>query len=205
MDKLLEFQRVNGLVPDSEAGKKTLAVLKAHLGIKSDIHLAHFMGQMHHESGDFMRSEENLNYSAEQLLKTFKKYFDSTTAAKYARKPMAIANRVYANRMGNGNEASGDGWKHRGRGPLQITGKANYDAFSKFIGKDVSANPELITGEYYFLSAKFWFDNNKAWSLCKDMSIESITAVSVKVNGGKNGLADRIELTRHYGHVLGLC
>jgi hypothetical protein len=131
----------------------------------------------------------------------FKKYFpDAATAAKYERKPEAIANRVYANRMGNGPESSGDGWKYRGRGALQLTGKDNYAAFAKYCNRpDVMANPDLVATELAFESAMFFFERNKLWSICdQGVTDAAILSVSKKVNGGTHGLEDRKNKTKTY-------
>jgi putative chitinase len=122
----------------------------------------------------------------------------------YARQPEKIANRVYASRMGNGNEASGDGWKYRGRGALQLTGKSNYEAFAKYLSKpEIVTNPDLVATTYAFESAMFFFDKNKLWDICdKGVSKETILALTKRINGGTHGLADREEKTfKYYGFV----
>lgn len=160
--------------------------------------LAHFLGQCDHESNGFKVKEENLNYSANGLLNIFPKYFTKKTAEQYARKPQSIANHVYGNRMGNGDEKSGDGWKFRGRGYIQLTGKNNYASFSKFIGEDCVSNPDLVATKYPFESALWFFKTNNIFSLCKDVSDATILAVTKKINGGINGLADRNAKTKKY-------
>lgn len=135
--------------------------------ITNNLHLAHFLAQIAHESGEFKFVRENLNYSDSSLLRVFPKYFNTSNVSRYARKPEAIANRVYANRMGNGDEASGDGWKYRGRGYLQLTGKNNYKAFSDFIKEDCVENPELVAEKYPMDSAIWFFDRNKLWDICE--------------------------------------
>jgi putative chitinase len=161
---------------------------------------AHFFGQTAHETGDFALFSENLNYSAAGLDKIFGKYFPDKLEDQYARQPMKIANRVYANRMGNGDEASGDGWKYRGRGALQLTGKSNYKAFSDYLKKpEIMENPDLVANEYAFESAIFFFDNNKLWSICdKGVDDGTILALTRRINGGTNGLDHRISLTKRY-------
>ena len=158
------------------------------------LRLAHFLAQAAHESGNFKFLKENLNYSSDSLLKVFPKYFkDKATADKYARNPEKIANRVYASRMGNGDEASGDGFKFRGRGYIQLTGKDNYKAFSNFIGEDCVANPDLVSDKYPLVSAAWFFDKNNLWTLCdKGAGDDVVTAVTKRVNGGTHGLTDRI-------------
>lgn len=154
--------------------------------------LAHFLSQVAHESGNFKLVYENLRYSAAGLLKIFPKYFPTQELAnRYAMQPQMIGNRVYANRMGNGNEASGEGYLFRGRGYLQLTGKANYELFSQYIGENLVANPDLVATKYPMDSALWFFDRNRLWSLCDANTPESVTAVTRRVNGGTHGLADR--------------
>jgi putative chitinase len=172
--------------------------------IKNPLHLAHFLAQIAHESGNFQFVTENLNYSAEGLRKVFPKYFaDNIIAMKYARKSEAIGSRVYANRMGNGDEASKEGFKFRGRGYIQLTGKSNYKAFSDFIKEDCVANPDLVATKYPMDSAIWFFDKNKLWDICaKGSGNDIVTAVTRRVNGGTNGLADRIAKFKLYYSLL---
>ena len=166
---------------------------------------AHFFAQTAHESGNFKAFSENLNYGAKGLLGIFKKYFPTESKAlEYERKPEKIANLVYASRMGNGDEASGDGWKFRGRGALQLTGKDNYKAFSDYMKKpEIMDNPDLVATQYSFESAIFFFDKNKLWDICdKGVSKDTILALTKRINGGTHGLADREEKTlKYYGWV----
>jgi putative chitinase len=162
---------------------------------------AHFFAQTAHESGNFKAFSENLNYGAKGLLGIFKKYFPTEAKAlEYERKPEKIANLVYGNRMGNGDEASGDGWKFRGRGALQLTGKSNYQAFSDYLKKpEIMTNPDLVATEFSFESAIFFFDKNKLWDICdKGVSKDTILALTKRINGGTHGLADREEKTLKY-------
>ncbi len=156
--------------------------------------IAGFLAQCGHESSDFTKLRENLNYSANGLLVTFKKYFpDTATAAKYQRKPEMIANRVYANRLGNGPESSGDGWKYRGRGAIQLTGKNNYASFAAYIGKTLEeVVPYLETLEGAVESACWFWKTNGLNAFCDKDDIEGMTK---RINGGFNGLADR---KQHY-------
>ena len=172
--------------------------------IKNPLHLAHFLAQIAHESGNFQFVTENLNYSAEGLRKVFPKYFaDNIIAMKYARNNEAIGSRVYANRMGNGDEASKEGFKFRGRGYIQLTGKSNYKAFSDFIKEDCVANPDLVATKYPMDSAIWFFDKNKLWDICaKGSGDDTVTAVTKRVNGGTNGLADRIAKFKLYYSLL---
>jgi putative chitinase len=168
------------------------------------VRAAHFFAQTAHETGGFKAFSENLNYSADGLQKIFGKYFPGLLEESYARNPEKIANRVYADRMGNGSEASGDGWKYRGRGALQLTGKANYKAFSDYLKNPlIMEQPDLVAGELAFESAMFFFDKNKLWDICdKGVTKESILALTKRINGGTHGLADREEKTFKYHGFL---
>lgn len=173
--------------------------------ITTSLRLAHFLAQCGHESGGFKVFNENLNYSAQGLRNIFGKYFPTDALAKqYERQPQKIANKVYASRMGNGDEASGDGYKFRGRGYLQTTGKDNYKAFGNFIGDDLITNPDLVATKYPLTSAGFFFDKNKLWSLCDlGATEEAVTKVTKRVNGGTHGLEDRLSKFRKYSTLLG--
>lgn len=160
--------------------------------ISSPLRICHFLAQVIHESGNFKYNIENLNYSAAGLKSSFKRYFPTDElASTYARKPEKIANRVYANRMGNGNEASGDGWKYRGRGLIQITGKNNYSQCAKDLNLDLIHNPDLIILDPEInvrVACWFWNKNNLNQLADKD----DITSITKKINGGTNGLDDRM-------------
>jgi putative chitinase len=162
-------------------------------GIDGPLRLSHFLSQCAHESGNFKFVKENLNYSGDGLRKIFPKYFPTTEIAeKYARQPEKIANKVYGGRMGNGDEASGDGFKFRGRGYIQLTGKDNYAAFDKFVDDDIMADPDLVATKYPLTSAAFFFHKNKLWDVCdKGHGDDIVLAVTKRVNGGTHGLADR--------------
>lgn len=200
MKKIIEFQSKNGLVPDGIIGKATMNKMKQLFMIDNNIHLAHFLGQLHHETG-FNRDTENLNYTPKRLLEIFPKYFIRSNANEYGGNSEAIANRVYANRMGNSNEQSGDGWKYRGRGAIQLTGKSNYIALQKWLNLR-ELNPDEVATKYYWHTALFFFETNRIWHLCIDFSDASITKVSKKINGGTNGLADRIAKTKYYFNLF---
>jgi putative chitinase len=176
----------------------------ARFGITTPLRLAHFLAQAAHESGGFTATTENLNYRAKGLCGIFRKYFPSVTVAlQYERKPEKIANKVYANRMGNGNEASGDGWKHRGRGYIQLTGKDNYKAFDATVPEDIMANPDLVATKYALASAAFFFKKNGLWAICdRGADNATVTAVTKRVNGGTIGLADRQKHFNEFYHLL---
>ena len=177
-----------------------IPLIMEKFGIDNPLKLSHFLSQCAHESGNFKFVKENLNYSADGLLNIFGKYFkkadgktpDKELANKYARQPEKIANRVYANRMGNGDEASGDGWKYKGAGYIQLTGKDNYAAFDKFVEDDILANPDLVATKYPLMSAAFFFHKNKLWDVCdKGHTHDVVVAVTKRINGGVIGLEER--------------
>ena len=171
--------------------------------ISNPFRLAHFLAQTAHESGNFKHIRENLNYSAEGLVKVFPKYFSKETALWYARKPEAIANVVYGNRMGNGDKNSGDGWRFRGRGYLQLTGKINYKAFGDYISVDLITNPDLVATKYPLTSAAWFFEKNKLWDVCDEgLHQDIVKQVTKRVNGGTIGLADRISKTNVLSTLL---
>jgi len=196
---LKSLQERAGVAADGAFGPGTMKAGMALLKL-SPIRAAHFFAQTSHETGGFKAFSENLNYSAQGLQGIFGKYFPGTLEESYARQPEKIANRVYADRMGNGNEASGDGWKFRGRGALQLTGKANYEAFAKYLGNnEVMENPDLVATKYSFESAMFFFERNKLWAICdKGINDAAILALTKRINGGTHGLEDRKAKTYKY-------
>ena len=182
------------------AGKLPAAVIgqipgtAKEFGITTNLRLAHFLAQCALESTGFTATVENLNYSAQRLLQVFPKYFRGVDPNAYARNPEKIGSRVYANRMGNGDEASGDGFKFRGRGYIQLTGKNNYTSFSKFVGEDCVANPDLVATKYPLASAAFFFKSNNIWAICdRGADDATVTKVTKAVNGGTHGLPERIQ------------
>lgn len=182
---------------------KEIPAVAEKFQINTPLRLAHFLAQCGHESIGFKATVENLNYSEEALLRVFRKYFPGDLAKQYARKPEMIGSRVYGGRMGNGPEATKEGFKFRGRGYIQLTGKLNYTAFGKAIGVDVVSNPDLVAKEYPLLSAA-WFWNSRALNAIADKGDTEavITEITKKVNGGTNGLADRIAHFNKYFAVL---
>lgn len=163
--------------------------------------VACFIGQTAHESGGYRALRENLNYSDKGLIGTFKKYFPTQeSTVGYVRQPEKIANKIYANRMGNGPESSGDGFKHRGRGLIQLTGKSNYQAFADSIECSVAETIEFLeTYEGAVQSACWFWESNNLNVQADAMDIKLLTK---KINGGYIGLEDRIKHINHACHVL---
>lgn len=204
MDYIKTFQIKNNLEPDGILGRNTALEMQKVFNLPSIEATAHFLGQVSHETASFKYDKENLNYSAEGLHRVFKKYFPTKQLAnKYARLPVHIANKVYANRMGNGSESSGDGWKFRGRGSLQLTGKNNYYEFSKFIGNpNIVSKPDTILPDHYWNVAIFFFEKNNLFSLTKEVDYNSIRKLTKRINGGYNGLQHRFDETMKFYKLL---
>jgi putative chitinase len=201
---LATLQQKIGVTADGAFGPGTMKAAATYYKLNGN-RAAHFFAQTAHESGGFKAFSENLNYGAAGLRGIFRKYFGTEALAKaYERQPQKIANRVYASRMGNGIEASGDGWKFRGRGALQLTGKANYQAFADYIDRpDVMTNPDLVAGELCFESALWFFDKNKLWSICdQGINDDAILALTKRINGGTHGLDDRKAKTKKFAGWL---
>jgi putative chitinase len=198
----LKLENLKGHIPDSVISQ--IPDTAAKFELNTPLRLAHFLAQCGHESGGFKATQENLNYSASGLKGIFSKYFkEAGLAEQYQRNPQKIASRVYGGRMGNGPESTGEGYKFRGRGYIQLTGKDNYTRFGRFIGEDTVANPDLVATKYPLASAAFFFDSNKLWSICdKGSDNATVTAVTKRVNGGTIGLADRIKHFNEYYNLL---
>tara|TARA_R110000868_G_scaffold157461_1_gene384731 strand:+ start:614 stop:1447 length:834 start_codon:yes stop_codon:yes gene_type:complete len=196
-----KLQNLKGHVPDAVIAQIPDTAKK--FNITNPLRLAHFLAQCGHESGGFKSVSENLNYSADGLKKIFGKYFPGNLNESYAKQPEKIASRVYGSRMGNGDESTGEGFKFRGRGYIQLTGKQNYTNFAKFIGEDTVSNPDLVATKYPLASAAFFFDSNKLWSICdKGADEATVTAVTKRVNGGTIGLPDRVKHFNEYYNLL---
>jgi len=198
----LKLDKLRGHIPDAVIAM--IPDTAAKFQINTPLRLAHFLAQCGHESGGFRATQENLNYSAKGLNGIFKKYFPTeAAAAAYARQPQKIASKVYANRMGNGTEASGEGYKFRGRGYIQLTGKDNYTAFGKSIGEDMTANPDKVASQYALLSAAWFFSKNGLHKMADGGATDAVvTSITKRVNGGTIGLADRIKHFKEYYHLL---
>lgn len=198
---LIKLQEKIGVKADGSFGPATLKAAMAYFKMTPE-RAAHFFGQTAHETGGYALFSENLNYSATGLKGIFGKYFPGNLADLYARQPHKIGARVYGNRMGNGDEASGEGYKFCGRGALQTTGKANYKAFADSIHKpEIMDTPELVATDYAFEAALFFFEKNNLWAIAdKGVNATTILSMTKRINGGTNGLDDRTSLTnRYYG------
>jgi len=201
---ILSLQQLKQMVknPHVDHWHEALDQLLDDYDINTPLRVAHFVAQCAHESGNFVFIKENLNYKAASLQKIFGKYFPTgELAAQYANKPEKIANRIYANRMGNGNEASGDGYRYCGRGLIQLTGKDNYTFFAGSLSIPVEeASDYLATFEGAAQSACwFWEQNN----LNRFADANDVKGLTRAINGGYIGLEDRISHTEHALHVLG--
>ena len=188
----LNLEKLKGHIP--EAVIVQIPTVMEKFQINTPLRLAHFLAQCGHESGGFKATQENLNYSADGLKKIFPKYFPGNIAESYARNPEKIASKVYGGRMGNGGEETKEGYKFRGRGYLQTTGKENYTKFTKFIGEDCVTNPDLVATKYPLASAAFFFISNNLWSICdKGATTDVVTQLTKRINGGTIGLDHRLK------------
>jgi len=197
-----KLDKLKGHIPDSVLAQ--IPDTAAKFNITNPLRLAHFLAQCGHESGGWRATSENLNYSSKGLMGIFKKYFPTLALAEqYARKPEAIASRVYGGRMGNGVEATKEGFKFRGRGYIQLTGKDNYKAFDAFVPEEIIANPDLVATKYPLMSAAWFFNKNGLWAICdRGADQGTVTAVTKRVNGGTIGLPDRIKHFNEYYNLL---
>ena len=197
----MDIQKLKGHVPDSVIAQ--IPEVMEKFQINTPLRLCHFLAQCGHESGNFKAVNENLNYGAKGLLGLFKKYFPTEAKAlEYERKPEKIANLIYGGRMGNGPEATGEGYKYRGRGYIQLTGKDNYSAFDKVVPENILETPDLVATKYPLLSAA-WFWNSRGLNALADKgpSELDVTGITKKVNGGTIGLVDRI---KHFNEFYAL-
>ena len=194
----LRLENLKGHIPNSVI--EMIPDTATKFGINTPLKLAHFLAQCGHESGGFKITSENLNYSVDGLKKIFGKYFPGNLAESYAKNPEKIASKVYGNRMGNGGEETKEGFKFRGRGFIQLTGKDNYKAFGQSINEDVLSNPDLVATKYPLLSAAWFFQ--RCLPKCVDESEKSVEAVTRCVNGGTIGLPDRIKHFKEYYSLL---
>lgn len=197
----MDTNKLKGHVPDPVLAQLPDVISKFELN--TPLRLAHFLAQCGHESGGFKFTQENLNYSADGLRKIFPKYFAGTLAESYARNPERIASRVYGGRMGNGDESTKEGYKFRGRGYIQLTGKDNYKAFSAAINEDCVANPDLVATKYPLASAAWFFHKVGLHKVADGGATDTVvTSVTKRVNGGIIGLPDRIKHFKEYYSLL---
>ena len=198
----LKLEKLKGHIPDAVIAQ--IPDTAAKFSINTPLRLAHFLAQCGHESGGFRATQENLNYSAKGLNGIFKKYFPTEAAAKaYERQPVKIASKVYGGRMGNGPEATQEGYKFRGRGYIQLTGKENYTAFGKAINEDICSNPDKVAANYALLSAAWFFSKNGLHKIADEGSSDVVvTKITKRVNGGTIGLPDRIKHFKEYYSLL---
>jgi putative chitinase len=196
----MDLNKLKGHIPDTVIAQ--IPEVMEKFKIDTPVELAHFLAQCGHESAGFKAVNENLNYGAKGLLGIFKKYFPTEAKAlQYERKPEKIANLVYGGRMGNGPEASGEGYKYRGRGYIQLTGKDNYKAFDAVVPENLLESPDLVATKYPLLSAA-WFFHKNCLGKCTDASDAAVTAVTKCVNGGTIGLPDRLKHFKEYYNLL---
>lgn len=193
------LDKLKGHIPDSVISQ--IPEVATKFKIDTALKLAHFLSQCGHESAGFKVVNENLNYSADGLKKIFPKYFPGNLAESYARNPEKIAAKVYGGRMGNGDETTKEGWKFRGRGFIQLTGKQNYTEFGKAINEDITSNPDVVATKYPLLSAA-WFFHKNCLHKCVDASDACVTSVTKCVNGGTIGLPDRLKHFKDYYNLL---
>jgi putative chitinase len=198
----MNLDKLKGHLPETVIAQLPDTIAKFELN--TPLRLAHFLAQAGHESGGFKLVNENLNYGAKGLLSIFKKYFPTEEKAKlYERKPEKIANLVYGSRMGNGAETTGEGYKFRGRGYIQLTGKDNYKAFDAVVTESIVDNPDLVATKYPLLSAAWFFHKNGLHKIADKGATDTvITEVTKRVNGGTIGLPDRIKHFKEYYALL---
>ena len=198
----MDISKLKGHVPDAVIAQ--IPEVMEKFQINTPLRLCHFLAQCGHESGNFKAVNENLNYGAKGLLGLFKKYFPTEAKAKeYERKPEKIANLIYGGRMGNGPEASGEGYKFRGRGYIQLTGKDNYSAFDKVVAENILETPDLVATKYPLLSAAWFWNSRKLNEIAdKGATDAEVTAITKKVNGGTIGLEDRIKHFKEFYTLL---
>jgi putative chitinase len=198
----IKWDKLLGEVPDEVIN--SLKNMHDFVAKPNILHVTHFLAQCAHESGGWKKREENLNYDTDGLMSTFSRHFANRKDAQtYARRPKAIANRVYANRLGNGDEASGDGWKHRGVGWIQSTGKENHRRFGNWVGQDAVSDPTIIRDKYPTEASLFFFTDNDIWDICDNgTTLKIIKQVTAKINPALLDLSERTNYFNHYLKVL---
>lgn len=198
MDQKKRLQELLGVTQDGIIGVKTLEAFGRKYCKKPE-QVAQFFANVHHETAGFTLSKESLTYTTpERIRQVWPSRFPTISSAKeYVNNPIALANKVYGDRMGN--TKWDDGWRFRGQGALQLTGCKNYKGFSDWIGDpEIMTNPELVATKYYWESALYFFEVNKVWGLCSSLDSESIEKTRRKINGGLNGLKEVRQLITYY-------
>ena len=197
-EAMKRLQTKIGVGADGAFGPNTARAIAKHFNLSPE-RGAHLMGQAHHESGGFKRTREGLHYSTpERIQEVWPSRFPTVQSAMpYSRNPSGLANKVYSNRMGNGDEASGEGRLYRGRSYIQLTGKSNYRSFASDMGiPEVMTDPDLVASTYAFEAALWFFNKNNLFDIAdKGVNESTIKSITKRVNGGHHGLADRIEQT----------
>lgn len=203
-DRVPAFAAATGLPPESaEQWLPHIEEAAERFRISTPARLAMFLAQVGHESQGFRRLTENLNYSDAGLCQTWPSRFPTLAdAMPYHRQPERIANKVYANRMGNGDEESGDEWRYRGRGLIQLTGRDNYAACAEALGVDLLAYPDLLTDRAYAALSAGWYWQMRGLNPLADAG--EIELVSRRINGGEHGLAERAALWKRARLALGV-
>lgn len=197
----MNIDKLKGQIPDSVLSQIPDTMTK--FNINTPLRLAHFLAQCSHESANFTAVRENLNYSADSLKKVFPKYFPGTLSEQYQRNPEKIASKVYGGRMGNGDETTKEGFKFRGRGFIQLTGKDNYKSFGQAINENLVENPDLVATKFPLLSAAWFFSKNGINTIAdKGPTDEVIKEVTKRVNGGTIGLEDRVSKFKKFFNLL---
>lgn len=223
MSHIIDFQNSKGLPPTGKIGTQTAKAMMKSWDLSRE-QFANLMGNLHNETGNFVRDLENLNYSAQGLADTWPSRFAVNSSAvkkqpnalaqklgslttKGQVRQMAIANEVYANRMGNGLPSTGDGWKFRGHGPLQLTGKKAFRIFEEWLrhnklwksgNESLLTYPGLVNEIYYWESALFFFTVNKLWTIARKVDDATITKIRKVTNGGHIGVENVKKLTKYY-------
>lgn len=201
IESIKYIQRVVGANPDGDLGNETLTRFQCHFNAPTKAIVAHFFGNMAHESGNFSIVEESMYYTTIGALRNTwpSRFKTDSLAAQYLRSPEKLGNFVYGGRMGN---AQNEGYKYRGRGWMQLTGKEMYELFSKWIGEDCVANPALVATKYPLESAVFMFNQKRLWNLVKSISDEDIKVIRRRVNGGLIGIDKVIPLVKQFYNMM---
>lgn len=196
----IKYEKLKGVIPDNVLNE--LPHISSEYGINTPLRMSHFLAQCAHESGGFKYTVENLNYSADGLKSTWPSYFPNDLAESYAKQPEMIGSRVYADRLGNGSESTKEGYKFRGRGYIQISGKDNYGKFTKTLKEDVVSNPDLVSSKYPAHSAGWYFSTKCITLSDAGATDEVVTNVTKCVNGGTRGLEERKKYFYQYYDLL---